>query len=114
MVMSEVNSTIRRLIGPDPPRASFLMCPFCVRAFLEQTKQKIPICRYFTGATGLEPATSGLAASGLGGIGVDSRREQGFPTLRLRESPAVGDGLRWPPAGSARDAPLSFLQTKIS
>jgi hypothetical protein len=75
------------------------------------------ICRDFTGATGLEPATSGVtgrarrfrAERQSAGIWDASRA---CPTLALRGLPAVGGGFRRPPAGSVRDLSLPKLQTR--
>jgi hypothetical protein len=52
-----------------------------------------------------------MALQGSAGIGGDSRREQGLSTLAFRGLAGVGDGLREPRAGSARDAALPRERT---
>ena len=71
-------------------------------------------CRFagtFTGATGLEPATSGVTGRSWrlrakARIGGDLRREQSLTTLALRGFAGMGGRFRRPPAGNVRDASL--------
>ena len=70
----------------------------------------------FTGATGLEPATSGVTGRSCRfrpgrGIRGDFRREQVLPTLTFRGLPGIGGSFRRLPAGYLRDAALSQLST---
>jgi hypothetical protein len=70
----------------------------------------MPICRSFlTGATGLEPATSGVTGRGRPALCGDSRQEQGFSPAVLRGLPGAGGDFRRPPAGSARDTRCALL-----
>jgi hypothetical protein len=59
------------------------------------------ICRSFTGATGLEPATSGVTGRSwpFREICGDYQREQGFSAMALRGLPGVCGSFRRPPAG---------------
>jgi hypothetical protein len=71
-------------------------------------RHKVLICRTFTGATGLEPATLRrdrpvMALPARAGIGGDYPREQGLPTLPLRGLPGTSGSFRRPAAGCARN-----------
>jgi hypothetical protein len=82
------------------------------QSFAPNSATEHPICRNFTGATGLEPAASGMtgrswrlrAERGSAGIPQD---EQGFPTPALRGLAGTGGSFRRPPAGCARDASVA-------
>ena len=76
-------------------------------------QHKMPICRVFlAGATGLEPATSGVT-----GRSWRFRAERGFPakaglsTLAWRGFAGAGGNFRRPRAGSVRDVVLAHVPT---
>jgi Alcohol dehydrogenase GroES-like domain len=61
----------------------------------------------FSGATGLEPATSGgtgrsWCLRGSRGVGGDLRREQGLTSVFVQGLPGIGGSFRRPSAGCAR------------
>jgi hypothetical protein len=86
------------------------------RSVASMMTEKIEICREFTGATGLEPATSG-ATGRIRPRGL-TRANRGFGVraglfLRRRSGIAgTSRGFRRPPAGCARDRPRPRAGTR--
>ena len=98
-------------------RPLLIVCCPSARMTFSGVTTKDAICRDFTGATGLEPATSGVTGRSWwfrgererAGI---SRHEQDFSPPGLRGLPGTCGSFRRPPAGSARDGTLSELATR--
>jgi hypothetical protein len=118
-------------VAPNPWKAAFgrgfprrsrslpgLLPAAAILAPIQTTENVVYRANGKTGATGLEPATSGVTG-GLGACGLSGDR-RGFPpwaglsTLSLRSFAGTGGSFLRPHAGLARDVSLSQLTTNAS